>query len=102
MSNRNTKQLRRAFGLRPFCGYCDEPLSYDQYSVRYATLDHIIPKSRGGTESLDNKTLACLGCNASKSNSKSWPAPSFTFADLWEPSQLHDFDDIDWDDGFDD
>ena len=71
--------------LRPFCGYCDEPLSYDQYGARYATLDHIIPKGRGGTEALDNKTLACLDCNRAKANSLKWAPPSFTFADLWAP-----------------
>ncbi len=32
------------------------------------TVDHILPRSRGGTDHLDNLQLLCLGCNSSKGN----------------------------------
>ena len=31
-----------------------------------ATLDHVIPTSRGGTSGVDNVVLACLACNTEK------------------------------------
>ena len=43
------------------CAYCDlqnVPLQ----------IDHMIPKSRGGTNRIDNLTLACACCNQKKSN----------------------------------
>lgn len=43
------------------CGYCgrgDLPL----------TIDHIVPKSKGGDESWDNLVSACLPCNNRKGN----------------------------------
>ena len=35
-----------------------------------ASLDHIVPLSRGGTHTLDNVQLAHLACNERKHNSK--------------------------------
>jgi 5-methylcytosine-specific restriction endonuclease McrA len=32
------------------------------------TLDHIIPTSRGGTDTLENLKLACASCNSSRGN----------------------------------
>lgn len=34
------------------------------------TLDHIVPKSRGGRDHLRNLTLACVPCNQAKANLK--------------------------------
>ncbi|PSB20575.1 HNH endonuclease [Phormidesmis priestleyi ULC007] len=33
------------------------------------TLDHLIPKSRGGSNSLENLRLACFSCNNSRGDS---------------------------------
>jgi len=43
------------------CQYCGSK-SHD------LTIDHIIPKSRGGTESWDNLVAACTNCNNRKGN----------------------------------
>ncbi len=37
-----------------------------EHDPRYATIDHTIPKSAGGSDAMSNKTLMCLECNGSK------------------------------------
>ena len=45
------------------CHYCDKQLT------RFtATLDHIQPVSKGGDNSYDNLTTACLHCNSRRGN----------------------------------
>lgn len=44
---------------RHACGYCGE---------RAATVDHILPISRGGRNTWTNTVAACHGCNAKKAN----------------------------------
>lgn len=44
---------------RHACGYCGE---------RAATVDHILPISRGGRNTWTNTVAACHGCNARKAN----------------------------------
>jgi 5-methylcytosine-specific restriction endonuclease McrA len=41
------------------CQYC-------QYSGTTLTIDHIIPRSRGGLDSWENLTTACMRCNVRK------------------------------------
>ena len=45
------------------CQYCGRKARKDGL-----TIDHVIPRSRGGTDSWDNLVLACLECNARKRN----------------------------------
>ncbi len=44
------------------CGYCGDSVSQDN-----ATLDHILPQSKGGTHGKSNLRTACLMCNSIKS-----------------------------------
>lgn len=39
------------------CGYCGRPAT---------TVDHVTPKSRGGTDDEANLIAACLSCNSGK------------------------------------
>lgn len=41
------------------CGYCGKTA---------ATIDHVIPRSRGGEDSWENLVACCLRCNNAKSN----------------------------------
>ena len=41
-----------------YCGCCSEQLS----------IDHVVPRSRGGADTWENVTTACLRCNVRKGN----------------------------------
>ncbi len=45
------------------CQYCGRRCSSDHLSV-----DHVLPRSRGGTTTWENCVLACVGCNARKAD----------------------------------
>ena len=70
----NKHQLRHAemhdiltnqFGLK--CWGCN----FIPPDKRYLHLDHIIPKTDGGTNDIDNRALLCQPCNTKKSNTMS-------------------------------
>jgi 5-methylcytosine-specific restriction endonuclease McrA len=46
------------------CGYCDRDLQY--VGVGECELDHLIPRSRGGTHDTRNLILVCVRCNAAR------------------------------------
>ena len=52
------------------CGLCGDGVerSIKWPDTRCASLDHIVPISRGGTDGSDNVQLAHLGCNQAKQN----------------------------------
>jgi len=43
------------------CRYCGS-----RQKLRKLTIDHVIPRSHGGTHALENLVLACGPCNAAK------------------------------------
>lgn len=45
------------------CQYCDKLVPYEEQ-----TLDHVIPKSRGGKSTWENLVLACKRCNTMKAD----------------------------------
>jgi 5-methylcytosine-specific restriction endonuclease McrA len=47
------------------CYYCSAPLT-DPLHGREASIDHKLPVSRGGTNSVENTVLACFPCNKDK------------------------------------
>ena len=48
---------------RGCCEYCR---SQDRFSTHSFSVEHILPRSRGGTLTLDNLALSCQGCNNHK------------------------------------
>lgn len=47
-------------------GCCEYCVSQADYSPDPFSGEHIIPRSRGGTDELDNLAFSCLGCNFKK------------------------------------
>ncbi|MEQ9233832.1 HNH endonuclease [Coleofasciculus sp. E2-BRE-01] len=47
------------------CEYCHSP---ERLSANRFTVDHIIPKSLGGTDDINNLALACRRCNERRYN----------------------------------
>lgn len=44
------------------CGICEKPIK----TMKEITIDHIIPRSRGGADHIDNYQLAHFTCNQDK------------------------------------
>ena len=60
MSAKKSTIKRVMFGgrSRVECHYCRRVLTFNE-----TTLDHVLPKSMGGTFAISNLVLACLECN---------------------------------------
>jgi 5-methylcytosine-specific restriction endonuclease McrA len=70
------KSQRRAFRLKTWvllkcdrkCHYCKKPLDY-----LTVTIEHLIPRFRGGTDDKDNLVAACAPCNNGHKNPLDFP-----------------------------
>jgi 5-methylcytosine-specific restriction endonuclease McrA len=67
-SNRNSKKrknLRKRLYERDngICQICDWPVSLEEF-----TIDHIIPRSKGGPNSFDNMQITHAICNNNRGN----------------------------------
>lgn len=81
------------------CAYCGEDLSTGSYSI-----DHIIPKSKGGTNNIENLFLCCKSCNSRKKNRtlnefrfyatlKAYEMPNFKYEQfLYLKNTIRDFE----------
>ena len=58
---RNQRLRAKLLAEDPCCRYCGVELHY-----RRSTLDHVIPRSRGGSDSIVNLVLTCRFCNMAK------------------------------------
>ena len=63
MSHFNQKTKTVLLRANPRCHYCGKVLDKDT-----ATLDHFVPKSKGGKDEFSNVVLACEGCNRDKAD----------------------------------
>jgi 5-methylcytosine-specific restriction endonuclease McrA len=65
------------------CRYCGRMLTREE-----ATVDHVRPRSKGGSNKPQNFRIACAPCNKDKSDKWGEPESSDTFApDPWWPSR---------------
>jgi hypothetical protein len=81
------------------CEYCQSPA---KYSTQRFSLEHITPRSQGGTTSLDNLALACQGCNNHKYNKVQSSDPvTNQSAELFHPRKQRWQDHFTWDARFD-
>lgn len=63
------------------CQYCSTPVPKSQ-----VTLDHIVPKSRGGKNSWENVVTSCFDCNNTKSNRTPSEAKMTLNRQPWKPT----------------
>ncbi len=69
----NVKKIIRQAWKRHFgdgCPICGSRMHFEikfRSNPRYATIDHILARALGGTNSLDNLTVVCMECNNNKS-----------------------------------
>lgn len=54
------------------CYYCWEPVRVLRERGIYMTVDHVIPRCRGGTSDYENLVTACERCNNMKGDSLEW------------------------------
>lgn len=90
LSNKTKVRVReRAKGI---CEYC---LSQVEYATNNFSIEHIIPKSAGGSDALENLALACQGCNNHKFTKTSFEDPlNLVTVELFHPRKQN------WDDHF--
>lgn len=63
-NKKRTATLRQLYAIYDgVCQYCLKPITHAQ-----ATKDHSVPKSKGGSNFVENLVLACKRCNTKKSN----------------------------------
>jgi len=57
-----------------FCCWCGKPLELTgrQAQANLATVEHVTPKSLGGTNNPDNLKVACFTCNNERRSNLSW------------------------------
>lgn len=62
LSKKHYKLILRGLFLDEciYCGYYENPSRL--------TVDHVIPKSKGGSQHINNMVIACSQCNLSKSD----------------------------------
>lgn len=72
--NRVTAQQKKIIVERAK-GCCEYCLSQARFAMQSFSVEHIIPKSKGGKTTLNNLALACQGCNNYKYNKTEWHDP---------------------------
>jgi 5-methylcytosine-specific restriction endonuclease McrA len=63
MSPQEYKQIKFSKTLQQHCWMCGLAISYGS-----ATVDHLLPKSKGGMNTQSNFRLACKPCNTARAN----------------------------------
>jgi 5-methylcytosine-specific restriction endonuclease McrA len=57
--NGREKKKQKLFDKSNVCGICGEPVGYKE-----ANLDHIVPKSKGGSNQITNLRISHFHCNS--------------------------------------
>lgn len=77
---RNTERPKHAVvrtliaKYKGLCAYCGVTVNFTRNDDAEATIDHVVPKSRGGAYGFGNLALSCRRCNCAKSDSAEFAA----------------------------
>lgn len=66
MSDTKISAQRKEFVAERASHCCEYCLSQVEYCPDPFTVDHILPRSQGGTDDIENLAFACIGCNGRK------------------------------------
>ncbi len=78
-----------------YCEYCKCP---SDFSTELFSIEHIIPRSKSGSNELDNLAYACIGCNIYKSDKTEFiDVVSQTISILYNPRKMNWIDHFIWD-----
>ncbi|PZU98306.1 MAG: hypothetical protein DCE90_04090 [Pseudanabaena sp.] len=75
-------QLAYVVGFGVSCFWKTRCSSSDIFTLDELTLDHLIPKSKDGSNNLENLRLACVHCNQSRGNSLFPPPQKYRSSSL--------------------
>ena len=66
----NTKRRKRLWNENPNCYWCGKltSMTSKEGSHDFATVDHVVPRSKGGRNYYENTVLSCYDCNQKKGN----------------------------------
>ena len=82
-------------------GNCEYCRSQSRFAMQPFSVEHIIPRSRGGKTTADNLALSCQGCNNCKYNkTKAIDPVSGELAALYHPRQEQWEEHFIWNDDF--
>lgn len=88
MPDRRLTAEQRQQVIERACGCCAYCRSQAAYATQPFSVEHIVPRARGGTICLDNLALACQGCNNHKYDKMEAPDPvSRALVPLYHPRQ---------------
>jgi hypothetical protein len=76
--SKTIKKAAKAENPTKTCVYCRRPGTAIE-------VDHVIPKSKGGTNKLENAQLTCHDCNHSKGNGNYPKKPPDDYVGPWPP-----------------
>ena len=64
----NKKKIPKTLGINKLCIIFDFTcqICYEKFDKEHLTLEHVFPKSKGGTRDIENITLTCQKCNQNK------------------------------------
>lgn len=82
-------------------GCCEYCRSQEIFATESFSVDHIVPRTKGGQTKLSNLAYACLGCNGHKSALTHAPDPATSdMATLFHPRQQKWLEHFTWSEDF--
>ena len=88
MSEQSISIQRKEIVVKRARGCCEYCHSQARFSTQSFSIEHVIPRSQGGQDTLDNLALACQGCNNQKyTKIKSRDPVTGEIAPLYHPRQ---------------
>jgi HNH endonuclease len=101
MSDERVTSEQRAAVIERAYGCCEYCWSQARFATQAFSVEHILPRSKGGTTTLENLALSCQGCNNHKYNhTNAHDSVSGQTVPLYHPRQHQWRDHFTWNDDY--